>query len=128
MGTWQGRGTCPALRERIHRMNVCVVLPLLVALNLLRGFANRACMLKGCGVLAAYSCGLRVVVDNLGSVLLLFLLQIAIGITLGFVLLSSALCCLVWPLLLVAQGMAAACFSVMWTLAWRLWTSAAKAV
>jgi hypothetical protein len=106
----------------------CVSLPLLVVLNLLRAFANRACMLEGCGVLAAYRRGFSVLVDNVGSALLLFLLQIAMSITLGLVLLSSALCCLLWPLLLVAQGAAAAYFSVMWTLAWRLWTNAAKAV
>ena len=83
---------------------------------------------EGCGVLAAYRRGFSVLVDNVGSALLLFLLQIAMSITLGLVLLSSALCCLLWPLLLVEQGAAAAYFSVMWTLAWRLWTNAAKAV
>ena len=42
-------------------------------------------------------------------------------------LLLPALCCVLWPLLLMAQGMAAALFSTMWTLAWRWWTNALPA-
>jgi hypothetical protein len=92
-------------------------------LNLLRVFANRACMLEGHGVFAAYRRGIRVLVDNLGSAVLLFLIQAGIGIALGIVLLLPALCCLLWPVLLLVQGTAAAYFSTMWTLAWRRWIS-----
>jgi hypothetical protein len=101
----------------------CMALPLALVLNLLRTFANRACMLEGTGVFAAYGRGFRVLVDNLGSTLLLFLIQVGIGIALGLVLLLPALCCLLWPLLLLVQGTAAAYFSTMWTLAWRRWIS-----
>ena len=102
----------------------CVALPFALCLNLLRTFAERACMLEGRGVLAAFGRGFRVLVDNAGSALLLFLIQVGIGIGLGLALLLPALCCVLWPLLLVAQGMAAAFFSTMWTLAWRRWTNA----
>jgi hypothetical protein len=108
-------------------MLTCVALPFVFVLNLLRAFANRACMLEECGVLAAYKRGFSVLIDNIGSGLLLFLIQVAVGIALGLALLLPALCCLVWPLLLLAQGTAAAYFSTMWTLAWRLWTNAASA-
>jgi hypothetical protein len=64
-----------------------------------------------------------VLVDNLGSAVLLFLIQAGIGIALGIVLLLPALCCLLWPVLLLVQGTAAAYFSTMWTLAWRRWIS-----
>jgi hypothetical protein len=101
----------------------CVALPLVLILNLLRTFANRACMLEGCGVFAAYGRGFRVLVENIGSALLMALIQVGLGIAMGLVLLLPALCCLLWPLLLLVQGTAAACFSTMWTLAWRRWIS-----
>jgi hypothetical protein len=99
----------------------CVALPLVLALNLLRTFANRACMLEGRGVFPAYGRGFSVLVDNFGSALLLFLIQVVIGIGLGLVLLLPALCCLFWPLLILVQGASTAFFSTMWTLAWRKW-------
>jgi hypothetical protein len=105
----------------------CVALPFMFGLNLLRTFANRACILDDCSVFAAYGRGFRVLVDNVGSALLLFLIQIGSGIALGLVLLLSALCCLLWPLLLLVQGTAAAYFSTMWTLAWRRWISTSTA-
>lgn len=105
----------------------CVALPLALILNLLRTFANRACVLEGQGVFAAYGRGFRVLVDNLGSALLLFLVQVAIGILLGLVLLLPALCCLFWPLLILVQGASTAFFSTMWTLAWRQWAAIATA-
>jgi hypothetical protein len=55
--------------------------------------------------------------------LLLFLIQVAIGIVLGLVLLLPALCCLFWPLLILVQGASAAFFSTMWTLAWKRWVA-----
>jgi hypothetical protein len=100
---------------------VCLILPVVLILNLLRTFANRACMLEGCGVFAAYARGFQVLIDNIGSALLLFLIQVGIGIVLGLVLLLPALCCVFWPLLILVQGAAAAYFSTMWTLAWRRW-------
>jgi hypothetical protein len=103
----------------------CVALPVALILNLLRTFANRACMLEDQGVFAAYKRGFNVLVDNIGSALLLFLIQVAIGIALGLILLLPALCCLFWPLLVLVQGAAAAFFSTMWTLAWRQWITIA---
>jgi hypothetical protein len=57
----------------------------------------------------------------------LFLIQLGIGIALGLVLLLPALCCLLWPLLLLVQGTSAAYFSTMWTLAWREWANETRA-
>jgi hypothetical protein len=82
-------------------------------------------MLEGQGVFAAYKRGFEVLVDNIGAALLLFLIQVAIGIALGLILLLPALCCLLWPLLLLVQGVAAAFFSTMWTLAWKRWVGTA---
>ena len=104
---------------------VCLILPITLALNLLRTFANRACMLEDCGVLAAYRRGFNVLVDNFGSALVLFLIQIGIGLVLALGLLLPSLCCLLWPLLLLVQGGIAAYFSTLWTLAWQRWTDSA---
>lgn len=104
----------------------CIALPIALILNLLRVFANRACMLEGQGVLTAYGRGFRVLVDHLGSALVLFVIQVAISIALGLVVLLPALCCLFWPLLIGVQGVAAAYFSTMWTLAWREWVRTAS--
>jgi len=106
----------------------CVLIPIAIALSLLRTFANRACMLEDLGVFEAYSRGLSVLFDNLGSALLLFLIQIAVSVLIGVLLivptLILALCCIFWPVLLLIQGTIAAYFSTMWTLAWREWTAA----
>ena len=104
----------------------CLLIPIALVLSLLRTFANRACMLEDRGVFAAYRRGWDVLVRNIGPALILFLLQIAISIGLGIVLLLPgvviALCCLLWPVLLLVQGAMAAYFSTVWTLAWRGWT------
>jgi hypothetical protein len=104
----------------------CLLVPVMLVLGLLRTFANRACMLEGLGVFAAYRRGLNVLMANLGPAILLFLIQIAISIGVGIVFILPgalmALCCLLWPLLLLANGLIAAFFSTLWTLAWRQWT------
>jgi hypothetical protein len=104
----------------------CITIPVALVLNLLRTFANRACMLEGRGVWASYSRGWNVLVDNIGSALILFLIQIVIGIGLAILLflpsLILLLCCILWPVFLFIQGAIAAYFSTVWTLAWREWT------
>ena len=104
----------------------CLLIPIALALSLLRTFANRACMLEGVGVFAAYRRGWDVLVRNIGPALILFLLQIAISIGLGIVLflpgVVMTLCCILWPVLLLVQGAMAAYFSTVWTLSWREWT------
>jgi len=104
----------------------CVLVPIAVVLSALRIFANRACMLEDLGVFASYRRGAEVLVENIGPALILFLLQVAISIGLGIVLLVPgvvmALCCLLWPVLLLVQGAMASYFSTLWTLAWREWT------
>jgi len=110
----------------------CVLVPLTLGLNLLRTFANRACILEDLGVFASYQRGFNVLVENLGPAIVLFLIQIAISIAIWLVLLLPgvliALCCLLWPLLLLIQGTFAAWYSTLWTLAWNQWTGVPEVV
>lgn len=107
----------------------CLLVPVGIILSLLQTFANRACMLEGTGVMASYQRGIEVLGANLGSAVLLFLLQIALGIGVGILMfipsILSALCCLLWPLLILIQGTVTAYFSSLWTLAWREWVGEA---
>lgn len=104
----------------------CIFVPIALILNLLQAFANRACMLEDVGVIAAYRRGLTVLVENIGPAIVLFILQVVIGLVLGVLLVVPraimVLCCILWPLLLLVQGIIATYFSTMWTLAWRQWT------
>jgi hypothetical protein len=109
----------------------CILIPIAIVLGLLQTFANRACMIEDLGVFESYRRGLSVLFDNLGSAIVLFLIQIAVGIAIGILLfvpgLILALCCIFWPILLAIRGAIAAYFSTMWTLAWREWTVAPAA-
>jgi len=104
----------------------CILTPLIFVLSLLQTFANRACVLEQEGVFGAYKRGLNVLFNNIGPALVLFLIQVVLNIGLGLVMIVPgifmALCCVLWPVLLVIQGAIAAYFSTMWTLAWREWT------
>ncbi len=105
---------------------VCIVVPIILVLSILRNFAERACMLEGLGVIDSYRRGASVLMENLGEAIILFVLQIAISIVLMVLLfvpgLILVLCCILWPLLLVVQGAVSAVVSAIWTLAWRTWT------
>jgi hypothetical protein len=109
----------------------CILIPIAIVLGLLRTLANRACMLEDLGVFESYRRGLSVLLDNLGSAIVLFLIQIAASIAIGIVMILPgiimAVCCIFWPILLLIQGAIAAYFSTMWTLAWRQWTAAPAA-
>ncbi len=104
----------------------CVLLPIALVLSALQVFANRACMLEDLGVIPAYRRGLNVLFDHIGPALVLFLLQVVISVVLGAVLVIPrailALCCILWPILLLIRATIASYFSTMWTLAWREWT------
>lgn len=121
----------PAVRNvaLILVMLACLLIPVILVLEILRVFANRACMLEGLGVLDSYRRGVEILVDNLGSALVLFLFQIAVTVVMTILLIVPgavlALCCLFWPVLLLFQGAVTAYFSTMWTLAWQEWTSMA---
>ena len=110
----------------IVALSACIVVPIILALSILRSFAERACMLEGLGILDAYRRGWNVLVANVGEALILFLVQIALSIALGILLflpgLVLILCCFLWPLFLALQGAISAVFSAVWTLAWRTWT------
>lgn len=104
----------------------CIALPLAPLLEVLRAFANRACMLEGLGVLDAYRRGLQVLFANLGSALVLLVIQV-VALVVIFVLLIvpgliMALCCVFWPFVLLFHGAVTAYFSTLWTMAWRRWT------
>lgn len=134
-------GVAPTLGEAIRiPLNVgvfgllglmgCVLTPLIFVLSLLQTFANRACMLEQEGVFGAYKRGINVLFGNLGPVLVLFLVQIVLNVGIGLVMILPgiflALCCVLWPVLLLIRGAIAAYFSTMWTLAWRAWTLPAQ--
>jgi hypothetical protein len=107
----------------------CLLVPIALVLGLLRTFANRACMLEDAGVFAAYKRCFSILMENFGPALILFLIQIGVSIGIGIAMflpgILMALCCLLWPLLILIQGTIAAYFSTLWTLAWRRWTGQA---
>lgn len=124
-GTGVGRGLTALLGGGVGLL-ICILLPVALVLGLLRTFAERAALMEGMGVLDAYSRGWSVLMQNLGSAIILFVLQIAISIALGVMMfvpgILTALCCFLWPLALIFQGALDAVFSGVWTLAWREWT------
>jgi len=97
-----------------------------VVLDILRTFANRACMIEDATVFEAYGRGWQVLRDNIAEVILLFLIQVGIRIVLVLVLFWPGLimvaCCFLSPFLLVIEGAIKSYFSTLWTLAWREWT------
>jgi len=103
----------------------CLLIPTAMILGLLRNFANRACMLEDLGVISSYKRGFEVLGDNLGPALLLFLIQLALSLGIWMMMIVPgiliALCCLLWPLLILVEGAFAAYYSTLWTLAWREW-------
>ena len=107
----------------------CILLPIALLLGLLRTLANRACMLEDLGVFASYRRGVNVLLENIGPALVLFLIQVVIGIAVGIAMFIPGililLCCILWPLLLLFNGAKTAYFSTLWTLAWRQWTGQA---
>jgi len=74
-------------------------------------------------VLASYKRGSSVLTENFGPFLVLFLMQIVVGIGIGIAMILPGMvmviCCLLWPVLILIRGAIAAHFSTLWTLAWR---------
>jgi hypothetical protein len=103
----------------------CLLVPTAMVLGLLQVFANRACMLEDLGVFGAYRRGFEVLGNNLGPALLLFLIQVALTIGIWVMMIVPgiliALCCLLWPLLILIEGAFNAYYSTLWTLAWNEW-------
>lgn len=108
---------------------ICLFVPIMLVISGLQTFANRACMLEDRGVIDSYRRGWEVLSNNLGPALLLFLLQVVINFVLGLIFLFpailAAVCCLLWPLLIIIQAAFMAFYSTMWTLAWREWVGIA---
>ena len=135
MSAFLGERVSPSLGMGLGGMVAlvaCVILPIILALSILRTFAERAAMLEDLGVVDAYRRGFTVLSENIGEAIILFVLQIAITIVLAVVLFVPGifliLCCILWPVLLVAQGAFTAFISAIWTLAWRTWTGATPPV
>jgi len=104
---------------------ICLFVPIMLIVSALQTFANRSCMLEDTGVIASYRRGWEVLTENLGPALVLFIIQVVINIALGIVFLIpavlAAMCCLLWPLLILVQAVFTAFYSILWTLAWREW-------
>ncbi len=128
-GVWPYAGMGPFLPLILLS---CLLLPIIFFLSLLGTFANRACMLEDLGVIASYKRGFEVLVDNIGPALILFLIQVAVSIGLFIVLIIPgflmALCCLLWPLLILIQGAVSAYIITLWTLAWKEWVGGKELV
>lgn len=102
---------------------LCIAVPVILLFNLWSALAYRACMLEETGVWASYRRAWRVLLDNIGPVLIIILIRIGVGIVLLVPTFIVSLICLLWPVLLVLQGAVTAYFSTVWTLAWREWTN-----
>ena len=104
---------------------ICLFVPVMMAVQALQTFANRACMLEDKGVVESYRRGWEVLTENLGPAVVLFILQLVINIVLGLIFfipaILAAICCLLWPLLIFIQAAFMAFYSILWTLAWRDW-------
>jgi len=119
-GVWPYAGIGPFLPLILLS---CLLIPIILFLSILQTFANRACMLEDLGVVASFRRGFEVLSDNLGTVLILFVIQIAVSIGLFIVMIIPGflmvICCLLWPVLILVQGAFSAYVSTLWTLAWR---------
>ena len=105
----------------------CLLIPISMILSLLSTFAYRACMLEDHDVISAYKRGFEVLGDHLGPAVILFLIQVAISIGIGVMMLIPgiliALCCLLWPLFILIEAAFTTYYSTLWTLAWNDWVS-----
>ena len=106
----------------LFAIGFCIILPIALILSLLAGLAVQACVGEGLGIMASYRRAWHVISQNLGPAIILFLIQLAIGLGLGLVLFFPSLCCLLWPLLILVRGAVTTYFTTLWTLAWREWT------
>jgi hypothetical protein len=130
--TFGATGPAVAVLLPILAAVLCILGPIALVLNLLRVLANRACMLEELGVLGSYRRGTEVLMANLGPAVILVVIQLVVTVGVGLLAavpgFLAALCCFLWPVLLLLQGAMAAFFSSLWTLAWREWTEVAPAI
>jgi hypothetical protein len=98
-----------------------------LALEILHTFAERAAMLEDKNVFESYSRGWEVLRAHLGQAVLLYLIQIGIGIAVAIVMIGpmvAATCCCILPAVvlgLALRTLSETYFSTAWTLAWREW-------
>ncbi|MCB0044474.1 MAG: hypothetical protein KDD92_03495 [Caldilineaceae bacterium] len=104
----------------------CLLLPIMLVLMILSDLSVRAAMLENTGVFDSYRRAWDVLTANLGPAIIIFVLQLALGLVIGFGAIflgfAAILCFLLWPLFLIINGAVKAYFSSVWTLAWREWT------
>lgn len=113
----------------------CLVVPLMWLSSIWILMAQQACVNEGLGVFAAYQRGLDVLKAHLGSAILVFLIQMGIGVVVGLPFgVVSALDSIAWiwklvllPFMWALTGVSSAYSFTLWTLAWRQWTGAAEA-
>lgn len=105
---------------------ICIVVVVSMALGALATFAYRAAMLEDLTVFDAYRRGWEIITANIGPVIILFVLQLVIGIVLGILLILpsivAVICCVLLPILWAVQAGITTYFSAVWTLAYREWT------
>lgn len=130
--------------------SVLVIMIPLSILSLILGFvqvfADRACVLESTGALESFRRGWRVLRPNLGSALVLLLLELALRLVLGLIFswfgLSGALRLMstnsllavvmlvlgvLLPIPLFVGMIVRAYLTTLWTLAWREWSASVKA-
>jgi hypothetical protein len=106
----------------------CLMAIFSVVLGLWHHFARRACMIEDTAVFESYRRGWQVITANLGQVIVLFLIVVAIQIGAAVLLfvprfiIGVCLCCLAWPISLAISAGFTTYFSALWTLAWRAFT------
>jgi hypothetical protein len=105
----------------------CAFVLVSIAIGALLIFAYRACMLEDTAVFESYGRGWEVLRGNIGQAIIILLIQVAISIVLGLLLILPSLCCLLWPLLLLVGAVKETYFSTLWTLGWHQWTGTSPA-
>lgn len=105
----------------------CIAGLLAFVLGILANFAYRAAMIEDRGVFESYERGWQVLKANLGPAVLLWLIQVGIGLGIGIMMILPAMCCIMWPVMIVLNGGIQAFFSTLWTLAWNEWSGTSKA-
>jgi hypothetical protein len=105
----------------------CAFVLVSIVIGALLIFAYRACMLENTGVFESYGRGWEVLRGNIGQAIVILLIQVGISIVLGLLLFLPALCCILWPLILLIGAVKETYFSTLWTLGWHEWTGTGPA-
>jgi hypothetical protein len=124
MSNVSGSAVGPAIGGLIALFAVlcCAFVLVSIVIGALLIFAYRACMLENTGVFESYGRGWEVLRGNLGQAIVILLIQVGISIVLALMMILPALCCILWPLILLVAAVKETYFSTLWTLGWHQWT------